>query len=155
MAISRRTDYALRLVAIMAASGDEPISVRTASEAQGVPYAFARSIQHDLTLAGIVTARRGSHGGVVLARPASELTVLDIIEAMQGRLTMSVCAVDDDWCPRSDHCAFHELWIGADKILRDYLASYTIESLASDFAAGGAEAIARHARAFGAEDAQE
>ena len=140
MAISRRTDYALRLVAALAQSDGAPMSVRAAAEAQQVPYAFARSIQHDLVLAGIVTSRRGAHGGTVLAKPADELTVLDVIDAVQGGITLSVCVHDKTWCPRSQNCAFHYLWVGADKLLYDYLEKTSIAKRLSDFEEHGADA---------------
>ena len=129
MSISRRTDYAIRLVAALAQSDGQPLSVRVASEQQDVPYAFARSIQHDLVLSGIVESRRGARGGIVLARPADELTVLDVVEAVQGDLAMSICTHDEDWCPRARHCVFHRLWQGADALLRDYLSKQSIREL--------------------------
>lgn len=129
MEISRRTDYAIRLIAALADSKGEPLSVRTTAELQDVPYAFARSIQHDLVLAGLVTSRRGAHGGMVLARPADELTLLEVIESVQGPVGVSICSREEDWCPRDKTCPFHRVWEGADNILRDYLSSVSIKEL--------------------------
>lgn len=129
MEISRRTDYAIRLVAALAASDGEPRSVRVVAEEYDVPYAFARSIQHDLALAGLIKSRRGVHGGMVLARPADELTLLDIVESMQGPLSIAICAKEANWCPRDEHCPFHQVWKGADALMRNYLSSVTIQQL--------------------------
>jgi len=70
MEVSRRTDYAIRMLLQLARSDGEPISVRALAEAQDVPYAFARGIQRGLVSAGLVESRRGTHGGIILARPA-------------------------------------------------------------------------------------
>ena len=129
MEISRRTDYAIRLIAALAASDGEPLSVRTAAEAQEVPYAFARSIQHDLVVAGLIASRRGAHGGMVLCKPASELTLLEVIESVQGPVGLSICSREDGWCPRDKTCVFHQVWTGADDMLRKYLSSVSIQEL--------------------------
>lgn len=129
MEISRRTDYAIRLIAALVESDGEPLSVRSAAEQEDVPYAFARSIQHDLVLAGLVASRRGAHGGMVLCRPAEELTLLEIVESVQGPLSVSICAREQGWCPRDEACPFHKMWKGADEILRDYLSSVSMKEL--------------------------
>lgn len=129
MEISRRTDYAIRLIAALVQSNGEPLSVRAAADEQDVPYAFARSIQHDLVLSGLVSSRRGAHGGMVLNRDPKELTLLEIIESVQGPLSIAICAREQDWCPRDKTCPFHRMWQGADQIMRDYLSSVSIDEL--------------------------
>ena len=66
MDISRKTDYALRMLAMLAEDPERLLSVRTAAEEVNVPYSFARSIQHGLVQAGIVESLRGVHGGMRL-----------------------------------------------------------------------------------------
>ncbi|NTU88949.1 MAG: Rrf2 family transcriptional regulator [Actinobacteria bacterium] len=129
MEISRRTDYAIRLIAALAASNGKPLSVRSAAETQEVPYAFARSIQHDLVIAGLVCSQRGAHGGMTLSRSADEITLLDIIECIQGPIGVAICAREENWCPRDAFCVFHDVWADADAILRDYFTSVSIKAL--------------------------
>ncbi len=129
MEISRRTDYAIRIIDALAESDGKPLSVRAAAKMQDVPYAFARSIQHDLVLSGLVASKRGASGGMVLARPADELTLLDIIESVQGPIGVAVCAREKDWCPRDKTCPFHKIWQGADDLMRDYLASVSMQEI--------------------------
>ncbi len=112
MEITRRTDYALRLIAILVQNQDRPLSVREAATVQEVPYAFARSIQHDLVLAGLITSVRGAAGG-----------------AVQGPVSVAVCATDEEWCSRAKHCSFHPVWEGANMLLRDYFSSVSIKDL--------------------------
>ena len=65
MDISRKTDYALRMLSLLVAREGEPLSVRIAAEQVDVPYSFARSIQHALTQAGIIASVRGVQGGMI------------------------------------------------------------------------------------------
>ena len=84
MEVTRRTDYAIRILLELARVGGGPVSVRELAETQGVPYAFARGIQRELVAAKLVESRRGASGGILLARPAAEVTLLDIANAKQG-----------------------------------------------------------------------
>lgn len=129
MEISRRTDYAIRLIAALAKSNGKPLSVRTAAENEEVPYAFARSIQHDLLTAGLITSFRGAHGGMILKRSADDITLLEIVESVQGKVAVSICSRESGWCLREDECPFHPVWQGCDDILRDYLSSVTVQQL--------------------------
>ena len=76
MEIARKTDYALRMLATLATDPAGVVSVREAARANGVPYSFARSIQHDLALAGIVENSRGANGGMRLAVDPREVTLV-------------------------------------------------------------------------------
>lgn len=129
MEISRRTDYAIRLIAALASSDGKPLSVRAAAEAQDVPYAFARSIQHDLVVSGLIASRRGAHGGMVLCKDPDELTLLEVIESVQGPIGLAICSREEGWCPRDAHCVFHQVWCGADEMLRGYLPSVSFKEL--------------------------
>lgn len=129
MNISRRTDYAIRMLMEVGRRDGEPVSVRELAESQGVPYAFARSIQRDLVAAGFAESRRGAAGGLMLARPASTITLLDVVEAMQGPISCSVCTRDPDWCSRMGGCGIHSVWRGADELVRRYLGTRDLEGL--------------------------
>lgn len=132
MEITRRADYATRLMLALArAEAGSPVSVKRLAEQQGVPYAFARGIQRDLVSAGLVESVRGAAGGLVLARPAAQVTLLDIVEAIEGRVSLNVCTADPAWCARMGSCPVHPVWKGANAVLREYLGSKTLEGLAS------------------------
>ena len=129
MDITRRTDYAIRLIAALMNNDDTPLSVREAAEREDVPYAFARSIQHDLALNGFIRSTRGAHGGMTLAKDPETLTLLELIEAVQGKISVAVCTNSPGYCSRDEHCQFHDVWEGANQLLRDYLSSTTIKDL--------------------------
>ncbi len=132
MDISRKTDYALRMLTALVREPSGVISVRTAADANGVPYSFARSIQRDLAESGIVESLRGAHGGMRLVRAPSRVTLLAIVEAMQGPLVLSACescGPECSACPRMDLCRLNPIWRGAQELLESYLGSVTLEDI--------------------------
>lgn len=126
MDISRKTDYALRILSMLVESGDELLSVRVAAEQVDVPYSFARSIQHGLVQAGIIESLRGVRGGMRLKANPEELTIYDIVRAVQGPFVINECTAADGDCPRMETCCFHPLWMGVEALLNDYLSSVTL-----------------------------
>ena len=129
MEVTRRTDYAIRILLELARVGGGPVSVRELADTQGVPYAFARGIQRELLAAGLVESRRGVSGGILLARPASQITLLDIADAMQGDVSCSVCSRDPKWCSRMSECEVHGVWREVDLQVREILGTKSLAGL--------------------------
>ncbi len=129
MEVTRRTDYAIRILLELARAGGGPLSVREISERQAVPYAFARGIQRELVATGLVTTRRGARGGIVLARTPAEITLRDVADAMQGDVSCSVCSRDPKWCDRMADCEVHKVWQEVDSMVGDYLATKSLAGL--------------------------
>jgi Rrf2 family protein len=129
MEITRRTDYAIRMLMELARCGGGPVSIRSLAETQGVPYAFARGIQRDLAAAGLLESRRGAAGGAILARPPGEITLLDVVHATQTNSSCSVCTSDPKWCNRMNGCVVHRVWREADDMMASYLGSKSLEGL--------------------------
>jgi Rrf2 family protein len=77
-----------------------------------------------------VTARRGAHGGFTLGRPATEITVLEVVEALEGPLSPSPCDASRD-CGRTSGCAAAPVWEKAGQALRDVLGETTVADVAS------------------------
>jgi Rrf2 family protein len=127
--VTRRTDYAIRILLELARVGGGPLSVRELAETQGVPYAFARGIQRDLVSAGLVVTTRGAKGGVALARPAAEITLLDAAQATQGDVSCAVCSRDPRWCSRMEGCAVHKVWQETDSMVREFLGTKSLAGL--------------------------
>ncbi len=108
MAIIRReTDYALRALTRLALAG-EFLPVSILAEQEDVPPEFLRKIMQRLNQAGIVESSQGPFGGYRLARPARQVSVLDVIETVQGPLVMSGCISGPKICGRIDHCPFRK-----------------------------------------------
>lgn len=135
MDVSRKTDYALRMLAALVRDPDGIVSVRTAARDNGVPYSFARSIQHDLAVAGIVENSRGANGGMRLAVDPSETTLLQVVEALQGSVMVSCCANpvgDGTPCPNRPSCHFSPVWCNAELMLRSFFSSVTLHQLVAE-----------------------
>ena len=130
MEVSKKTDYALRMLAALVADPNGVVSVRTAAKENNVPYSFARSIQHDLALAGIVENSRGASGGMRLAVDPHTTTLLELVEAVQGPVVVSDCfrseASPAGVCPRRDQCHFSPVWCNAQLLLRQFFSSVTL-----------------------------
>ena len=134
MDISRNTDYALRMLAALVREPAGVISVRAAADGNDVPYSFARSIQHDLVRAGMVESLRGSRGGMRLAVDPTQVTLLQVVEAIQGPVLVSSCTSAGEGggvCPRASGCRFNPIWAGARELLSDYLASVSLVDVVS------------------------
>src|SRR3569623_2574056 len=84
--ISAKADYAVRAALELAAASDPPVKGERLAEAQGIPLKFLENILGDLRQAGLVVSQRGPEGGYRLERPGSEISVADIIRAVDGPL---------------------------------------------------------------------
>jgi Rrf2 family protein len=97
MEISRRTDYGVRLILDLAGLADgKRASTQEIAERQNIPAPFLAKIISQLSLSGLVNTHRGAGGGVMLARPAGEINLLQVIEALDGPVRLNRCAVDRD-----------------------------------------------------------
>jgi len=129
MEIKRRTDYAIRMLLSIAQRNDnKPSSIKEISRRDEVPYQFARSIQYDLVQAGLLKTTRGARGGSMLARPADQISLLDIVEATQGPLMFSQCESDPEFCTRIS-CPVRNVWIDLAKDLRERLGAIRLNQL--------------------------
>lgn len=87
MQISAKADYAVRALLVLASQPDQqPMSGRAIAESQGMPVKFVENTLVELRNTGLVASRRGSGGGFMLARPADQITVADVIRAVDGPL---------------------------------------------------------------------
>lgn len=129
MELTRRSDYACRIIRAAYDNRDVYVSVSEVAERENIPYAFARSIQHDLVHAGLLKTVRGAKGGLSLACDPATTTVLDVLEALQGPINMSPCSSDSGFCGRCSECEFRGVWKKADDLMRGYFGSITLDEL--------------------------
>ena len=107
-----------------------PISAREIAERRGIPPRFLEQLFVSLRRAGLVSAVRGAKGGFVLSRDPAEITVLDVVEALEGPLASSVCdQAREESCGKSATCAAAPVWARATGALRDVFSSTTLASL--------------------------
>jgi Rrf2 family protein len=111
MQITRQADYALR--AMLYLSVLEPTKRAATSqiaEEQHIPPSFLAKIISQLSIAGLIHTSRGARGGVSLARPPEAISVLEVVEAIDGPLTLNECSHDPNACPFGDNCPLRPLW---------------------------------------------
>jgi Rrf2 family protein len=118
MRLSARVDYALRAVIELARGGDSPITADRIARAQEIPPKFCESILLQLRRGGIVYAQRGPEGGYWLAKPASALTLIEIIEVIDGPLGSPRSQADG---------SLQKVWAALELAERRILTEVTIE----------------------------
>ena len=130
--ITRETDYALRALARLAlAEGNMPVS--KLAESEDIPTVFLRKIMQRLQKAGFVTSRQGALGGYKLVVAPEELTMLSVVEAVQGPVAVNACFTEEGICARIDWCPFREklekLQEGVNEHLNGALLSDAVECI--------------------------
>jgi Rrf2 family protein len=132
MEISRRTDYGVRVILDLATlPRDERASTQEIADRQNIPGPFLAKIISQLSLSGLVTTYRGAGGGVKLARPASRINLLQVIEALDGPVRLNRCVISPGLCPQDEHCPVHDIWAQAQADLTNLLGLTTFDELAA------------------------
>jgi Rrf2 family protein len=128
--VSAKADYALRAVIELAAVADGPVKGERIAQAQAVPLKFLENILGDLRHAGLVRSQRGVEGGYWLARPADEITVAEVIRAVEGPIA-NVRGVGPEQVEYAGSAApLRQVWIAVRANLRAVLEQVTIADLA-------------------------
>ena len=137
--VSTRGDYAARALLSLALHGSErPTSVKEIAERTGLPQPYLEQILLAVKGAGLVRSKRGVGGGYVLARSPSEITLADILAAVDGPLTTLMG--EHDHC--EGHCILQEVWVGVSDETRQILERFTLEDLVARTRVGHPDAPA-------------
>lgn len=129
--LRRNTDYALRMVVNLARNLEEgPQSTRSVAAEEDVPYQLACKIMQRLARAGFVESCMGARGGYRLTKKPSEVSLLEVIEAIQGSLRLNRCLLTPDGCPRKKTCPVGAKLEGLQRELNEYLGGITLDELA-------------------------
>ena len=132
LAISRQCDYASRVILHLALQPvGARITTREIAEQRLIPRAFVRRVVTLLSNSELVTATRGNLGGISLARPASEISLLDVVEAIDGPAVLNICTEDPGSCPLMPNCTVHEAWVVSRRMLETHLRKVTFDQLAA------------------------
>lgn len=132
MKISTKGLYAVRFMLNLAEhGGDKLVSLKEVSEAESVSKKYLEQIVPNLVSAQLVKSVRGAAGGYRLARPASDITVLDVLAVTEGTLAPVSClACEDDFdCSQPNRCIEIDVWRGLDKLIKDYLSGITLQDI--------------------------
>lgn len=128
MQVSRKIDYALRAVIHLA---NEDTTARACSVAEiaareRIPRQFLEKIVQELIHKGLVRSRRGPRGGYVLARPAEEVSFRDVIEAVEGPISLNACVGDHAECFMLGTCGMERIWREGQRRVLDLFEKTTI-----------------------------
>jgi len=111
--------------------GAVPANLRDIAERQGVSYRYLEQIMLKLRASGLVRSVRGAGGGFVLARPASQITVAETVEALEGRISVVDCTADPSVCDRSSFCVTRQVWAEVAGAIQGQLGEVTLADLAA------------------------
>jgi Rrf2 family transcriptional regulator, iron-sulfur cluster assembly transcription factor len=130
---SRQCEYALQAVLFLALKKKgEATSIRELTKQLKTPYHFMAKILQDLTYKGLLKSGKGHNGGFTLAVPATEITFLHIIEAIDGMDFMNNCVVGFGDCNSKTPCPLHDKWGPARDAMYDMIVSKNIAQMAKE-----------------------
>jgi len=125
-------EYAIRAMIHLASLPEGTIvQISQISEQWEIPDNFLRKITAQLSKAGLIFSHRGNAGGIQLARPAETLTLLDVIEAVEGKIYLNKCLIGPQFCSRTSWCAVHIVWCEAQQALKEILTRRSLAELAA------------------------
>jgi Rrf2 family protein len=129
--VSAKSDYALRaLIELASREGGDPVSAEELGRLQEIPHGFLQAILADLRRSGVVMSQRGQSGGWRMARPAEEVSVADVIRAVDGPL-VSVYGLRPEAVSYNESAeVLQHVWIAARSSLRDVFEQVSIRALA-------------------------
>ncbi len=128
--IRRNTDYALRAMVYLARHhSDGLVSAKEVSQKGDIPYQLACKLLQKLHSAKLVESCMGPKGGFRLSRDRSKISLLDIIEAIQGKVLLSRCLLGEDICPHQKSCKVRTKLVELERSINSYLGSVTLEKI--------------------------
>ncbi len=131
MQITRQADYAIRAVRYLAKQGpNQRSATSTVAQEMKIPPSFLAKIISQLSIAGLLHTSRGARGGVTLARDAKEISLLDVVEAIDGPILLNECVGDPTDCAFEGDCLVHPIWVEAQETLVKRLRETRFDTLA-------------------------
>ena len=131
MRLSAKADYAIRAAVELAAAGDGPTKSERIAAAQEIPSKFLENILLDLKQAGVVQSRRGADGGYWLARPADQISLADVIRAVEGPLAYVRGTRPEDLEYRGAAASLQQVFVALRASLRAVLEEVTLADVAA------------------------
>jgi len=114
MQITRQADYAVRAVLYLARKqSNQRAATSTIAKEQRIPPSFLAKIISQLSIAGLLHTSRGARGGVLLAREPKDITLLEVIEAIDGPIMLNECVGEGGTCTFDDNCPLKPVWCEA------------------------------------------
>ncbi len=131
MQITRQSEYAIKTILELALHYDKNISAKTISERQDIPEFFLKKTIQILARAGLVQTQRGSFGGVRLLKSPENISIADVIQAVEGNLALNVCLVNGNNCPNKSICQVRSILLRTQNAMIKELSRETFAELAA------------------------
>jgi Rrf2 family protein len=129
--LSKRCEYGIRAVLYLATrEGNSYVPIREISERLGVSFHFLTKVLQDLTDAGLMHSFRGPNGGVALAQPASQVSMAEIVQTLEGPGLFEACILGLPNCGEARPCPMHAHWSGIRASLHQMFSGITVADLA-------------------------
>jgi len=129
---TNRTDYGIRALVYLANHQGTHAKAADIGSVMGVPTGFLHQVLQELQRARLVSSRSGPAGGYVLARAPEDITILEIVETLEGPIQTSECALRGGPCHWDQVCAMHQVWSAARAALSDSLRAATLARVVAD-----------------------
>ena len=132
MQITRQADYAIRAVMYVSKLGqNQRAATSQIALEEHIPPSFLAKIISQLSIAGLLQTSRGARGGVMLARSAEEITLLDVVESIDGPIALNECVNDENACTFGTDCQLRPIWCDAQEELVTRLKSTNFAQFAN------------------------
>ncbi len=126
--INKKTDYGLTFLAALAKDNDKRLSLRSIATKYQLPYKFIGQVAADFLGKGIITSKEGSMGGYQLAKDPQHISLLEVIEALEGQ-PVKVDCLQGKSCPRQKNCCHHDIVVSLAQVINQTLAQKTVADL--------------------------
>jgi Rrf2 family protein len=131
MELTRKGEYAIRGIVYLASRPASEICLLSdIAAAVDVPPTFLAKIFQQFSKLGLVKSYRGTGGGFMLGRPPEKITLLEVVEAVEGPVIPNRCVTGGDECERNSTCNVHPVWLAVQTKIRDILSTVTLQELA-------------------------
>jgi Rrf2 family protein len=130
MQLTRGCEYAIRgLVFLAMQKGGDPVLLADIAGSIGAPNNYLSNIFQILTKLGLVTSHRGAKRGYTLSRGPEEINLREIVEGMEGPISISSCNIDRGWCEHEDTCSMYQVWEELQETIAGKLEKTSLASL--------------------------
>ncbi len=130
MKLSTKSRYALRaIIELDSLSNGKPIFVREIAKRQDISERYLENIFTQLRSSGILISLKGKNGGFKLAKEPKEISLIDIVTAVEGKLSIVECASNVNSCERASECISREIWTEINNTLVEKISSYQLDEI--------------------------
>ena len=130
MQLSNTSQYAIRILNYVAKNNDEKLlSAKELSNVLSIPYKFLSKIMTDLVKSDFIISVRGREGGYKLAKPAAEITIMEILSSFNACVNHEQCILGTGLCDGRSKCSLHDKWAEPKRLIRKMFEESTLENI--------------------------